>query len=102
MDAIRHVIDNLSNDDVVIHGAARGADTIAGWLAEQRGLQVMEFPAQWQKYGKSAGPIRNKQMLDEGKPDKVYAFYSDKKKSRGTANMAKQAKKAGIPTWENQ
>jgi len=100
--AIKEVIDSLDDDDIVIHGCARGADSIAGMLAKQRGLEVLEFPAQWTKYGKAAGPIRNKQMLDEGKPDKVYAFYANKKKSRGTANMVKQAKAAGVPVIENQ
>jgi len=100
--AIQIVVDNLDTNDIIVHGCARGADTIAGWLAKRRGLTILEFPAQWNKYGKAAGPIRNKQMLDEGKPDKVFAFYTDKKKSRGTANMVKQAKAAGIPVWENQ
>jgi hypothetical protein len=64
----------------VIHGAATGADSLA-------------FPALWKKHGKSAGPIRNAQMLDEGKPDYVLAFPG----GPGTANMIKQAKQRGIP-----
>jgi hypothetical protein len=100
--AIAAVIDKLDPDDIVIHGCASGADTIAGELARARGLKVMEFPAQWRRYGRSAGPIRNKQMLVEGKPDIVYAFYKDKKKSKGTKNMVKQARSAGVETVENQ
>ena len=97
IDDIKHVINNLNDDDVVIQGCARGADSIAEFLAMKRGLKVIGFPAQWTKYGRRAGPIRNQQMLDEGKPDKVYAFYSDKSKSKGTKNMVKLARKAGIP-----
>lgn len=102
IEAIKNVINRLSAEDIVIHGCAKGADSIAGYLAKNKGLKVLEFPAQWDKYGKAAGPIRNKQMLDEGKPDEVYAFYADKSKSRGTKNMVKQSRKAGIPVWENK
>lgn len=43
-----------------------------------------------------AGPIRNKQMLLEERPDKVVAFHNDLSKSRGTADMLRQAEKRGI------
>lgn len=46
-----------------------------------------------QKYGKSAGPIRNQTMLDDGKPDLVLAFPG----GRGTADMVAKAEKHGIP-----
>jgi len=97
---IQKVIDTFSDTDVVIHGAAPGADTLAGILAEKRGLKVLAFPADWKKYGRAAGPIRNKQMLVEGMPDRVYAFYSDKKASKGTANMVMQANRAKVPVVE--
>lgn len=80
---------------VVIHGACRGADRIAGNAAFNRGLVVREYPAQWKKYGPAAGPIRNKRMLDE-KPDLVIAFHSNLDDSRGTKNMVNLARKAGI------
>jgi hypothetical protein len=60
---------------------------------------VRHFPADWDKYGKAAGPIRNKQMLDEGKPQAVIAFSYDLARSRGTANMVAQARDAGLPVW---
>lgn len=97
---IRQVIDSLPSDTVIIHGAASGADTIAGTLAKERGLKVVEFPADWKKYGRSAGPIRNKQMLTESVPDRIHAFYTDKSKSKGTASMVKQAKRKGIEVFE--
>jgi hypothetical protein len=82
-------------DDVIIHGGARGADTLAGIFGKMFGLEVICFPAKWDEHGKAAGPIRNKQMLDEGKPDLVIAFLAPN--SRGTKNMIEQAEKAGVP-----
>lgn len=78
----------------IIEGGARGADTLARDYADECGWALEEYPANWDKYGKAAGPIRNKQMLDEGKPDLVIAFLA--KDSKGTANMIKQAKEAGV------
>lgn len=72
----------------IIHGAARGADTLAGKWAKANGIPVIEFPADWNKHGKRAGPIRNQQMLDEGKPDVVIAFRG----GQGTADMVKRSK----------
>lgn len=91
---------DLHEFSVVIEGEALGADTMAAAWAEERDISVMPFPANWAKYGRAAGPIRNKQMLDEGKPDLVVAFYSNKAKSKGTANMVAQAIKAGVTVVE--
>lgn len=83
----------------VIEGEATGADTLGRQWAEYRRLPVRKFPADWKKYGKAAGPIRNKQMLDEGKPDLVVAFpLNGLENSKGTKNMVKQARAAGIKT----
>ena len=83
---------------VVIEGEARGADTIAREEAESLGIPVEKYPADWEKHGRAAGPIRNKQMIDEGKPDFVLAFHDDYENSRGTRNMVSQAQDRGIPT----
>lgn len=96
-DKIKVEIDKLDATDIVIHGACTGADQIAGELAKNRGMKVIEFPADWDKYGKAAGPIRNGQMLTEGQPDKVIAFTENLETSRGTKNMIEQTQKAGIP-----
>lgn len=80
----------------IIHGAAKGADTIAGDVAKKDiGFQVKAFPADWNKHGKSAGPIRNRQMLDE-KPDLVIAFHSNIAKSKGTKDCIEEANRRGI------
>lgn len=78
----------------VIAGGAKGADTAAIDWATWNWISFKEYPADWDKYGKSAGYIRNKQMLDEGKPDLVVAFPGGK----GTAMMVDIAKKAGVET----
>lgn len=90
----------LEGDVTVIHGAAKGADALAGRHAHFNGHTVETYPARWDVDGKAAGPIRNQRMLDEGKPDCVWAFV-DKPltESRGTADMVRRATKAGLPVF---
>lgn len=96
------VLSSLRHEDViVIHGAARGADQMAGQVARVVGLDVQEFPADWRGQGKAAGHIRNRLMLDE-KPDVVWAFKDgfDWTFSRGgTENMVRIAQEAGVPAY---
>jgi hypothetical protein len=94
--SIRRTLAALPPDTVVIHGAARGADSLAGEAARELGLRVRAFPADWARYGKAAGPVRNRQMLVEGKPDRVLAFHADLAGSKGTADMVRQARAAGV------
>lgn len=97
MDLISEEKDFDNNPPItIISGEARGADTLAKRYAEECGWNYEGYPADWNTYGKRAGPIRNRQMLVEGKPDLVVAFLSPD--SRGTKNMIEQAKKAGIET----
>lgn len=84
-------------DDVIIEGEARGADKMARSIAEAAGLEVLRFPADWEKYGRAAGPIRNSQMLSEGKPEAVWAFHNDIISSKGTRDMVKKSLKKGLP-----
>ncbi len=78
----------------IVHGGARGADTLAGRYGNEISIPVSVFSADWNTYGKSAGPIRNRRMLTEGLPEMVIAFRGPN--SRGTQNMIDQATKAGI------
>lgn len=81
----------------VIHGGARGADEIAEWWAGTwAGIESVEFPAAWHKHGKAAGPKRNQQMIDDGKPELVVAFPG----GQGTADMVRRAKSHGIQLRE--
>ena len=82
---------------VIIEGEARGADLMARIAAYHVGAEVRAFPAQWNLYGKAAGPIRNATMLHEGKPDLVLAFHDDIEHSKGTKDMLQKAKAAGVP-----
>lgn len=77
---------------VVIHGAQRGADTLADVWAKERGLEVLPFEAEWTRFQGSAGPIRNRRILREGLPDFVVAFPG----GDGTQNMLKQAWRAKV------
>ena len=61
-----------SHDITIVHGGAKGADSIAGEIGEQFGFNVREFPALWNQYGRAAGPIRNQQMLDENKDIDIF------------------------------
>jgi SLOG family YspA-like protein len=93
---IRGRLKTLPKDAIVIHGAARGADTLGGVAAKELGFEIQTFPAEWGKHGRAAGPIRNRQMLDQ-KPDVVIAFHSNLAESRGTKDTVTEAKRRGIP-----
>jgi hypothetical protein len=80
----------------VIVGGAVGADTLAEHWAKDRRIPYRIFMADWATHGRAAGPIRNKAMLDEGKPDLVVAFPG----GRGTANMLSQARAASVRIWQ--
>ncbi|CDM57661.1 DUF2493 domain-containing protein [Rhizobium sp. T136] len=83
-------------DLTIISGGARGADTMAIEWADEFAANLMKFNADWQKHGRAAGPIRNQEMIDIGQPDLVIAFPGGK----GTADMVKRAKQAGIDVME--
>jgi hypothetical protein len=92
--AIRMRLASLPPDSEIIHGAAPGADTIAGFLAEDFGFTVRSFPAQWDELGRRAGIVRNIAMLDEC-PGLVIAFQRGE--SRGTQHTITEARRRGIP-----
>ena len=77
----------------VIEGDARGVDRIAGEWARARGLELIEFPADWKNEGRHAALIRNERMLREAKPDLVIAFPG----GNGTWHTCSQAEQLGIP-----
>jgi hypothetical protein len=90
LDALKPVV------SLLIAGGARGADTLAENWATLNQIPTQIFPAEWDKHGRAAGTIRNKQMLDEGSPALVIAFPSPN--SKGTRHMIRIAKSAGITT----
>ena len=84
-------------DITIIHGDCRGADKMAGEFAVLMGFTVIVVPAEWEKYGRRAGPVRNKKMFDENRPDLVLAFHEHIDESKGTKHMMEYAKKKGCP-----
>lgn len=95
-DKVYRVLNQLDRNGLtVIHGGARGADSIAGFWASMNEVTCEEYPARWDKHGRSAGPIRNREMIDLG-ADLVIAFRSDGE-SRGTDDMVRESRKRGIP-----
>lgn len=100
MDIIERELKKLPKDTLIIHGAARGADTLGKFVAEKIGLKIINdgkgFPADWRRYGNGAGPIRNQQMIDDGKPDLVLAFHENINESKGTKDMVNRARSVGI------
>lgn len=81
---------------VIIHGGARGADSLAGLWAHSHDVPVEVYNAEWDKYGKSAGRRRNLNMLVQAKPELVVAFPG----GAGTGHMMKTARDAGITVIE--
>ena len=95
------VLSQLPPGTTIIHGACRGADIICAAVAEALGFVVRGYPADWDRFPKAAGPIRNQQMVDvEHRPvepiDLCLAFHNDIKNSRGTRDMIRRARKAKI------
>jgi len=79
----------LEPGGTLVHGGARGADTIAGEVASQLGCTVLTYPAEWHMLGGMAGLVRNELMVVEhGDAGYVLAFHDDLLgSSRGTFDM---------------
>ena len=93
--ALCTILDQIHKETPVtllIHGGARGADSLAGAWAALRQTPVRVFTANWDLHGKAAGPLRNQQMLTEGHPDAYLAFPG----GQGTADMVQRCRKQGI------
>lgn len=85
----------------IISGGARGADAFAyKWASTNLPDGHMQvFAADWDAHGRAAGPIRNRRMLEDGKPDLVIAAVDKPLAlSKGTADMVLRAREAGIQT----
>ena len=97
------VLDRIDTDglmalhSVIIQGGCpTGADLLARKVADEFGIRVETFPADWQQHGRAAGPIRNQLMADAG-ADLCLAFPS-RGRSAGTWDMIRRALGAGIET----
>jgi hypothetical protein len=85
-------------DDIeIVSGHASGADTLGEKFAEAYNYPLKIFPAEWDKYGKAAGPIRNEQMAKyAAEADKGILIAFPMGESRGTRNMIKLAEQYGL------
>jgi len=98
-DMLRRELDGLHAERTfteVIEGGAGGADTMGHDWAKLNDVPTICYLADWETYGRAAGPLRNQRMLDEGKPDLVITFPG----GRGTADLVRRAKAVGIPIRE--
>jgi hypothetical protein len=84
----------MPKNTVIIHGACRGADLVADEVARELGLTIEAYPAEWDRLGRAAGPLRNTKMLESG-VGLVLSFWDGV--SGGTADTMKKARKMGIP-----
>ena len=78
---------------IIVSGHAAGADALGERYAKERGFLLETYPAEWEKYGKSAGPKRNHRMAEVA--NALVAFWDGK--SRGTKNIIDLANMKGIP-----
>ena len=83
----------VSSGDEIVSGGAAGIDTLAAEYAKRNGLKLTVFLPEYEKYGRAAPIVRNKQIVDYA--DKVVAFWDGS--SRGTLSVIKYAEKVGKP-----
>jgi hypothetical protein len=114
--ALTITLDEMHAEQPITHiitGMAPGADTLAWVWGKEHDVQVLEFPADWtpgpltrnvrvrrngDRYDPAAGFRRNQQMLDEGHPTEVVAFFHTPiERSRGTKMMVELSRKANVP-----
>lgn len=82
----------IKEDIEIVSGGATGADTLGERYAKEKGYIIKRFPADWNRYGRRAGPLRNKQMADYA--DALIVFWDGS--SRGTKSMLELAKEQGL------
>ncbi len=92
---IKKYIEKLDTDYsiIIVSGCSKGADALGEKFAENHKLQLEKYPAEWDKYGRSAGPRRNSQMAKIA--DGIIVFWDGR--SKGTKNMIENAKKENKP-----
>lgn len=86
---VKAILSKYDDETILIHGGQSGADTLSDKYGKRRGWPIFSFAVtdeMWKKQGRAAGPIRNRRMVVEGRPDEVIAFPGDS----GTENMISQ------------
>lgn len=97
----RDLAANMFEDLTIIDGGAKGMDEHARmWGLGYDNVQHITVEAEWTKYGRRAGPIRNRKMYDEHQPEVVLAFHDDLEgTSRGTKDMVQYASEQGARVY---
>jgi len=94
LEQVREYVRKLSPDDIIVSGGAKGVDETAEDEARNCGMEVISVPAEWNKYGKRAGLMRNDIIL--AMADLVVAFWDGV--SRGTKYTIDRAKEKNVIT----
>lgn len=84
-----YLLQNIQDEIIIVSGMAKGADHLGELYGIERGYKILYFSAEWDKFGKSAGYIRNEQMARNA--DALVAFWNGK--SHGTRHMIQVAKR---------
>lgn len=95
-DYITRSQDSVDINYIIVSGGAKGVDTMGEGIAKHHNFPVHRFPADWKKFGKSAGPKRN--MLMAIHADRLLLVWDGK--SRGSASMKREMEKQGKPVDE--
>lgn len=92
---IDHCLSNIRKENtiIIVSDGARGADMLGERYARENRFAIKRCPADWDKYGKSAGPRRNREMAQMS--DYVICFWNEK--SKGTGSMILYARQYGKP-----
>ena len=85
----------ISDNVTIISGHCSGVDCMAERYAKENGLKCLVYPADWGKYGRAAGPIRNKALVENS--DAIIAFWDGK--SKGTKNLIDIAARQSKRIW---
>ena len=94
LEKVREFVRDLSQDDIIISGGAKGVDETAEDEARKLGMEVISIPAEWNKYGRRAGLMRNDLIV--AMADLVVAFWDGV--SRGTKYTIDKAKEKNVIT----
>ncbi len=93
-DKVCSTLDSIAGVTTIVSGGATGADAMSERWAEMRHVQIIRYPAQWKKFGRSAGPIRNQTMIDENLDIALLVAFPG---GSGTRDMTCRAIAAKIP-----
>ncbi len=88
---VKNISDYVNEEDEIVSGGAKGVDLCAAEYARKNGLKLTEFLPKYEKYGRAAPIVRNKEIVDYS--DKVIAFWDGR--SKGTLSVIDYAKKTG-------